>query len=267
MENRKIGYGSYWVAYFDLLGFANRVRVMPTVWPILEEYRTVLAEIRKNPEEIRSKWFSDTFLFYTPDDSEKSFAGIDAACQFFFYRMTRSHIPVRGSLTVGDFYEDTSDGVLVGPALIDAYKLAERQDWLGFVLSPDAVRRREQYGFPRDYYREYDVPVDHSKSTERLEAFIISHDFPPDQLWKCIDDMEGVALTMIEAENSRGEKAQSQDTRIEDERNRILRKYRNTKGYLLHIAPWLADCVEDKYGAILLNKPEVRRIVREHASR
>ncbi len=41
MENHKIGYKSYWVAYFDLLGFENRVKVKRAVWPILEELETV----------------------------------------------------------------------------------------------------------------------------------------------------------------------------------------------------------------------------------
>jgi hypothetical protein len=143
MENRNLGYRSYWVAYFDLLGFESRVRAMPRVWPVLEEYPTVLSEIRGHSAEVSCTWFSDTFLFHTPDDACQSFSGIEDACECFFYRMIKKRIPVRGCLTIGDFYEDMSDRVLIGPALIEAYKLVEGQDWLGFVLSPDAVRRRE----------------------------------------------------------------------------------------------------------------------------
>jgi len=267
MENRNLGYRSYWVAYFDLLGFENRVKVQNAIWPILDEYRRALAEIRSNPGEIRRKWFSDTFLFYTPDDSERSFAGIERACQFFFYRMIKSRMPVRGCLTIGDFYEDTSDDVLVGPALIEAYKLAEGQDWLGFVLSPDAVRRRDQYGSPKDCYREYDVPVKSHEPLKRLEAFIVSHRFPPFpayEWWKCLDDMEHGALDYTNFKKRRSkERTIWGKLHWWRERNGVLRKYRNSKKYLRSLYPQLADFVQGKYGPILLDKPEVRRKIRE----
>jgi hypothetical protein len=266
MENRNLGYKSYWVAYFDLLGFENRVKGEKAIWSILEGYRTALAEIRTNPGEIRNKWFSDTFLFYTPDDSRTSFRGMETACQSFFYRMMISQIPVRGCLAVGDFYEDASDDVLVGPALIEAYRLAEGQDWLGFVLSTDAVRRREQYGIRSDCYREYDVPFDHGKSTKRLEAFILSHRFPqccsPDEWWRCLDEMEGDAPAYVTSEQRRGEQGQSGGAPIESEMELVLRKYRNSKKYLRSLYPQLVGFVQDEYGPILLNDPEVKRKIR-----
>lgn len=266
MNNHKIGYSSYWVGYFDLLGFENGVKVRPAIWPILEEYRMALTEIRDAPKEVRCRWFSDTFLFYIPDDSATSFHGIENTCESFFYRMIHSCIPVRGCLTIGDFYEDASDDVLVGPALIDAYRCAECQDWLGFVLSPDAVRRRGQYGIRRDCYREYDVPVDHSKSAKRLEAFIVSHrwpPFPPDEWWRCLHDMEHEAQTFIKLKKRRGEEGRSGTPPSETEIGRVLRKYRNSKKYLRNLYPQLADTVQGEYGPILFNKPEVRRKIRE----
>jgi len=267
MDNHRIGYKSYWLAYFDLLGFENRVKVMPAVYPILDEYHTVLAEMRRNPREIICKWFSDTFLFLTPDDSEQSCGGIMAACEFLFWRLTMSHIPVRGCLTVGDlYYEDAENDIVVGPALVEAYKLGEYQDWLGFVLSDDAVRRRDQYGLRRDYYREYDVPFDHSKSTKRLEAFVLSHRdgaFSPDWWWRCLHDMEHGALTYIKIKKRTNGEGQPGGASTESETERVLLKYQNSKKYLRSLYPQLADVVEGEYGPILRNKPEIKRKLRE----
>lgn len=264
MDNHRIGYKSYWLAYFDLLGFENRVEVMPAVYPILEEYQTALTEIRKNPQEMHCKWFSDTFLFYTPDTSVESFAGIEAACEFFFLRMTMSRIPVRGCLTIGDFYEDPSNDILVGPVLIEAYKLAEHQDWLGFILSDGAVRRRDHYGLRRDYYRAYDVPFNNSKP-KRLETFVLSHHdgaFSPDWWW-CLDDMEHGALTYIKVKKRTGGEGQPADASSESETERVLRKYQNSKKYVRSLYPQLTDVVEGEYGPILRNRPEIKRKLRE----
>jgi hypothetical protein len=266
VDNRNMGYKSYWVAYFDLLGFENRVKIGRAVWPILEEYHAALTEIRTNPDIIRSKWFSDTFLFYTPDDSPTSFGGIEAACESFFYRMIERYIPVRGCLTVGHFYVE--DDVLVGPALIDAYRLAECQDWLGFVLSPDAVSRRKQYGIRRDSYREYHVPVDHSRSTRTLETFIMSHRFPqccsPDEWWRWLDDMEHMASTWIKLGKRHGGKRQNDNISTQNHAEDILRKYRNSKTYLRSLYPQLADFVQGEYGPILRNERRKARKLSWH---
>jgi hypothetical protein len=253
MDDLGTGYRPYWVGYFDLLGFENRVKTMRWVWPILEEYDKALGQIRRNQRVIGAKWFSDTFLFYVSDDSDTAFCAIEDACESFFYRMVMSRIPVRGCLTVGDFYVDEQDGVLAGPALIDAYHLGECQDWIGFVLSRDAVTRCDQYKIRRDSYKEYDVPISDKRSgelrTERLEAFNMSHDSPPSpaEWWKSLDDMEHDAVNFTGPE----------------ERERILQKYRNSKKYLLSLYPRLAEVVQGEYGSIASNKPEIRKKIRE----
>lgn len=266
MENGKIGYEPYWVAYFDLLGFENRIKVECASYPILEDYRTALDEMQTNPTVIGRKWFSDTFLFYTPDDSRTSLEGIRNACESFFYRMIERLIPVRGCLTVGDFHVE--DDVLVGPALIEAYRLAECQDWLGFVLSPDAVRRCEAYGIHKDWYREYDVPAKPGKPPRRLEAFILSHRFSrccsPADWWMHLHNMEHEALDYIEAKRRQAKRRMiCGKVHSWREKNGVLRKYRNSKKYLRTLYPQLADFVQGKYGPILLNEPGVRRKVRE----
>jgi hypothetical protein len=263
MDNYRTEYGSYWVAYFDLMGFESMVRGENAVGPIrFEVYEPLLTEIKNGFKEVECKWFSDTFLFYTPDHSRTCWSGISDVCESFFYRAIEQQIPVRGCLSIGDFYAEGD--ILVGPALIEAYRLAERQDWLGFVLSPKAVAKCNQYGIGRKHYREYDVPV-HDGKSERLETFILSSCFqgccPPHEWWNYLDEMEGGALVYIEPTGKRDEEAQSGDASTESER--VLRKYRNSKKYLLNLYPQLADLVQGEYGSICLNKPEIKRKIRE----
>jgi hypothetical protein len=75
--------------------------------------------------------------------------------------------------------------------------------------------------------------------------------------------MEHEALTFITLQEKQGAEGQSGDTSAESERERVLRKYRNSKKYLRSLSPQLADFVQGEYGPILLNRPEVRRKIRE----
>jgi len=79
----------------------------------------------------------------------------------------------------------------------------------------------------------------------------------------CLHDMGEEALIFIQPNDGRGEEGQSRDTATESEKERILRKYRNSKRYLRDLYPQLADLVQGEYGPIFLNKPEVRRKIRE----
>jgi hypothetical protein len=156
-----------WIAYFDLLGFENEVRTFH-VDTVLDVYTRAVERVEQETGEVKGRWFSDTFLFYTKDDSADSFRRINIACQSFFHHMITGRVPLRGCLDVGDMYIDDGDGILVGPALIEAYKQAEKQEWLGFVLTDRAADKIKQYDangrtlhdwLIEHSYRYYDVPV------------------------------------------------------------------------------------------------------------
>ena len=70
-------------------------------------------------------------------------------------------IPLRGALSCGDFFAHKESGIFIGPALVDAYRLCEDQDWIGFALSPAATRRMREVGLPPDErlnYRYWPIP-------------------------------------------------------------------------------------------------------------
>ena len=206
MENgNRIINGNCWVAYFDILGFRNEVRKHEGYLQGLVDlyYEVLLRKIRSVeaywPDKVFIYWFSDSFLFYTLDDSLESFSCIEQETRHFFIGAIEDKIPFRGALTMGEFYADEKKHVFVGQALIDAHDFAEKQNWVGFVLTPQACDRLREIdpiqGETRSIYQDYNVPIKPQKvKIEKLLACRIS---------KCSSaDIEVIIEQMLkEAEN------------------------------------------------------------------
>lgn len=270
-------YKSCWIAYFDLLGFENRVKLFH-VGAILDDYKVALDEIKGYANGLEARWFSDTFLFYTGDDSIDSFRSMNVACQSFLRRMMGRRIPLRGCLTVGDLYIDNQDGVLVGPALIEAYRTAEGQDWLGFVLTDKATEKIKQYdvngrslhdGLIEHSYRYYDVPFKRNHSIprllRRLSVALLGREFKslvrrkslvgtmsllpshgreqPElvaNLYRELENMEYEASVVLR-QLQKAHLTWSQRLRLRIRRRDIIRKYTETKNFLLDTVPELRE--------------------------
>lgn len=199
--------GTCWLAYFDVLGFRRQVLEFVRGAPagnldvFVKEYydepiiRSIEHEIKSQQRyrgcSFEHAWFSDTFLFYVPDDgSSNSYVTIDAVARHFLSRVLRKKTPFRGALAVGELYADKRNSIFVGDALIEAYTYAEKQDWIGLVMAPSVPKRLEDSPLDlRDRhsdYAAYDVPtktkelVDGEervrRSTERLFARKIHKD-------------------------------------------------------------------------------------------
>ena len=148
-----------WVAYFDLLGTRDLV-TSGSIFRVFNIYKQALEQLSRH-FQVSYTWFSDTFLLYTPDESDESFTDIDKVSRWFTYLLIWKRIPVRGALTYGDLYADQDSGVYLGQALVDSYTWGENQDWLGFVLTPQAVLRLSELGLEVSEllnYRHYSVP-------------------------------------------------------------------------------------------------------------
>jgi hypothetical protein len=202
MENdKKIIHGNCWVAYFDILGFKKQIAeyqqqygddqidIFVKVWyhdilRILEEKRGYW------PNKVFTHWFSDSFLFYTSDSSAESYPCIEQESRHFFIGAIYKRIPIRGALTIGELYVDKDNNIFVGPAVIDAYEYAEKQDWLGFILTPNA-RNKLRKLIPSLAescvgYVDFDVSVKPKNCTEKLLACKFSN-FPSTK--ECIEQM------------------------------------------------------------------------------
>jgi hypothetical protein len=210
--------GPKWLAYFDLLGFANYVEnnnFMTVFHQAIKPYYDAANEESKDFGNVQVAWFSDTVLFYSADDSQAAFSSVSAASRSFFDELLLSEFPVRGALAFGELYPDKEQGVFIGKALVDAHKYGEKFDWIGFVLHPTAVDKMLTYqSVSQGTYKSWDAPL--RPQTERVFAYLFggSH---------CIRPVEGSNpyLAAIEAMSARA-----------CERHKS--KYTNTTAFLNH---------------------------------
>lgn len=81
---------------------------------------------------------------------------MEQAGRLFFQKFILGRIPVRGAISFGKLYSHLGKNIFIGEALIDAYRYGEGQDWLGFLLTPSAVKQMAAVGLPpqnRSHYR------------------------------------------------------------------------------------------------------------------
>ncbi len=189
MKTTTTGY----LAYFDILGFEQIVKDLPseeldklysfiirdTQWAYADDQMKVGREIKpvfRNPV-VTGVNISDSIVFFTKDDSEESLTAILKAISRFVMRLD-SHLAYRGCLVVGSFNyllgnvkNDTEDiaynvSAIYGKALIDAYKKAESQEWIGCFIDESVVKYVSAKGFSQNHfstYVEFDVPFKDGK--------------------------------------------------------------------------------------------------------
>ena len=244
MDNNRTIDGNCWLAYFDILGFGNMVESFPVEF-VREKFKEALKEGAKFNAICRFKFFSDSFIFYTENDSMDSFRCIRGASAFFFREMFTKkdppRFPMRGCLNVGQFYADEETGIFFGRVLIDAYKLSNDQDWIGFVLSREARERLKDYesmGLKSSKYslfQEYNVPYKGETKGRALLAYIPYSALPdhPGSWWNVLINMEHEAFLALPDEEENG----NIDTCSECKK--IFTKYRHTEDYLLSLYPSL----------------------------
>jgi hypothetical protein len=180
-----------WIAYFDILGFKNETQMNKGHLSVLAYmYEEITDRINNLPNigspHYECSWFSDSFLFYSFNDSIESYRTIYfAAKEFFDYMIITKKWLLRGAITVGDFYVDRNSNIYLGDALVDAHNFTEKQDWIGLVLTPSAYTTLVSKGFnPFTWvdgigFREYNVPIKRKISNSDSVQIIL--DF--EKLW------------------------------------------------------------------------------------
>ncbi len=254
MESRKIINGNCWIAHFDILGFSNMVEIFPVEF-VQEKCKEAKEKGEKYNVNCKYKFFSDTFIFYTENDSQDSFCGISAASELFFQAMFLKEIPMRGCLNVGQLYADEENGIFFGRALIDAYKSSEGQNWIGFVLC-DKTRKKlegfESADFKSNknfHYLEYKVP--YKKKPKRRKLFVyypntcLIETFPgpandqKTRLLSALDAMEYQAQLIYINKNFDMEK--------DPDYKKVISKYKNTREFFTNAHHLLRERFESKY--------------------
>ena len=192
MEEKIIN-GNCWIACFDILGFKEEILGFEKAYGVGHLasfadviYREALEELNNGTEDfqdyIYTCWASDTFVFYTPDDSKQSFNVISLlAINFFRRRIWRSpsHM-MRGALGTGQFYADKQNNIFLGSALIDAYTYAEKQNWIGLVVTPSTEKKiddiESKLNIPSHtllyQFIQYDVPVKKKELRNKITCIV-----------------------------------------------------------------------------------------------
>jgi hypothetical protein len=174
---------SRWVAHLDLLGASSLVESNSWIH-VFSIYSHAIERFRQEAFDehlIERITFSDSFILYTVDDSAVSYRALDSFCRHFIVKLIRGSVPVRGAMACGEFYADPSSSLYFGKALLEAYRLGESQDWIGFALSGSARDRLAEVGLPaneRLNYAMWDIPLKRNaatdKSTVHLPALILA---------------------------------------------------------------------------------------------
>jgi hypothetical protein len=186
-------YGKRWVTYLDLLGFTELIRAKD--WIYIFSYYTQAIEYCASEygfdSTIEKAWFSDTFLFYSPDDTALSFAAIEERTRWFVYFLVSNGIPVRGAISCGELYADKDNNLFFGKALVEAYDYGENQNWIGFVLTPSCIEQMAAVDLPADQrldYAYWDVPYKRPNKTlpKTLPACVLGGSFGNN---RCLDKL------------------------------------------------------------------------------
>lgn len=159
-----------WLAYFDILGFANLMSVENDEFKALQirvDYEETIKNLKESCHEYEHGsldycWFSDTFMLFTADDSPRSYCVIEFAAKKFITHCFYSRIPIRGAISVGSFMRSQDNRSFIGKAFLDAYRYGEDQDWLGLLMTPKAIAKAESYElYParHDFVKSDKIPM------------------------------------------------------------------------------------------------------------
>ena len=164
-----------WLAYLDLLGSSNLIE--SGKW---EKVFYIYAESLKHFQRdgfdahlVSKNSFSDSFVLYTSDATNISYRAIDSFVRYFIISLINREIPIRGAMSFGQLYSDTENNLFFGQALLEAYRVGENQDWLGFVLCESAVSQLEKVGLPaneRLNYASWSIPIKQGRECNQTKA-------------------------------------------------------------------------------------------------
>ncbi len=164
--------GKRFVAFFDLLGFSSWLEAEGSaeVFTYVRGFLNLMIRaslpgsvvhpdmsVTLATSEIGFINFSDSIVFYSRDDSDACFQTMLRVCgEFMNAVITGPSRMLRGAISHGEFYADPDANAYVGQALVDAYRLEGRQDWLSFSFH-DSVVALPQFQSALDKFPNYIV--------------------------------------------------------------------------------------------------------------
>ncbi len=185
MEEEKIINGNCWVACCDILGFKNEIKKFERQYGVghlnlfvKNYYKKIIDELQRQnvyfPNDVFSTWFSDTFLFFTRDDSGNAFRYLWGEFDVFCWMVISGGWPLRAAIGFGQLYADVSKNLVLGSGIINAYEYAEKQNWIGSIVTPEANDRLNEVGIDLSHWRssftKYPVPFRQQEEENTFES-------------------------------------------------------------------------------------------------
>jgi hypothetical protein len=179
MNNELIKNTKQFVAYFDVLGYGNRIYGKS----INEEYEIQKHLIDRKEERVKSNkqdikyysvHFSDVIILYGDN-----FSKIAKESLVLMYETAVKNHPsflLRGAIGYGDFLVDDKRRIYIGSGLRDAYKFERKQEWMGCCLS-DACYEKVRYDKPFEKYSQMGILVKYAvplKGGVKEERYVIN---------------------------------------------------------------------------------------------
>lgn len=134
------------ILYIDILGFKELLKNLTpeSIYNIVDSS----LQIRNNFDEIQNNfsviYFSDTIIFYRNENgyNRKTFLDIITVAETIFVALLARRIPIRGVITYGEFNVNSDSSnkyeIFFGDALIEAYELERKENWIGVTVAKSA---------------------------------------------------------------------------------------------------------------------------------
>jgi hypothetical protein len=130
-----------YVALVDVLGFREIINSDSDGTRISRYLETMQRVSRESG--VGFVVFSDSIILASDGDDHESCLRIARACSCLTGELLHQDMALRGAIAFGQFSRKSlSEGVFVaGRAIVDAYEYEQRQNWVGVMLAPSAVKR------------------------------------------------------------------------------------------------------------------------------
>jgi hypothetical protein len=132
-----------YVAFLDVLGFSSRL-AGDGAENFLQDYVGCFDSVLKLAlyEDVNYVAFSDSVAL-TTGGSPAELKSLLSYCSAVMGLMLEKAIPIRGAIAYGSYFRAAhTEGVFVaGKAIVEAYEYEKKQDWVGVMLAPSAVKQ------------------------------------------------------------------------------------------------------------------------------
>jgi len=136
-----------YIFYLDILGFKNLIneRSPDEIYSIIEKLLEAHYSWEEHNDLFSTIYFSDTVIFYQTREEymKTAFLDIYGIAGIIFSKLLAENIPVRGVITLGEFYTKYDikgrNNMFFGNALIEAHEL-EKNELVGITISYSAFK-------------------------------------------------------------------------------------------------------------------------------